>query len=60
MEVEEPDTYCLSTSFEVIVGKLLETTDRSDSGLNNLRTSAYEALMDMIKYSAKVAPTILS
>lgn len=25
---EEPSTYCLSSSFEIIVQKLLETTDR--------------------------------
>lgn len=25
---EEPSTYCLSSSFELIVQKLLETTDR--------------------------------
>ena len=27
-EQEEPATYCLSSSFELIVQKLLETTDR--------------------------------
>lgn len=27
---EEPSTYCLSSSFEIIVQKLLETTDRWD------------------------------
>lgn len=27
---EEPSTYCLSSSFEIIVQKLLETTDRYD------------------------------
>ena len=27
---------------------------RTDAGLGNLRSSAYEALMDLIKYSAKV------
>lgn len=25
---DEPSTYCLSSSFEIIVQKLLETTDR--------------------------------
>ena len=28
---------------------------RSDANQNNLRTSAYEALIDLIKYSAKVS-----
>ena len=27
---------------------------RADANLNNLRSSAYEAIMDLIKYSAKV------
>lgn len=30
---DEPSTYCLSSSFELIVQKLLETTDRSESDL---------------------------
>ena len=30
-------------------------TGRPDASQNNLRTSAYEALMDLIKYSAKVS-----
>lgn len=54
-EEEDPATFALSSSFEVIVSKLLLTTDRSDAGSNNLRSSAYEALMDMVKYSAKVS-----
>ncbi len=28
---------------------------REDANLNNLRSSAYEAIMDLIKYSAKVS-----
>ncbi|NXA55908.1 IMB1 protein, partial [Nothocercus julius] len=50
---EEPATYCLSSSFELIVQKLLETTDRPDGHQNNLRSSAYEALMEIVKNSAK-------
>ncbi|NWI11851.1 IMB1 protein, partial [Crypturellus soui] len=50
---EEPATYCLSSSFEIIVQKLLETTDRPDGHQNNLRSSAYEALMEIVKNSAK-------
>ncbi len=51
---DEPETFCLSSSFEAIVNKLIEVTDRSDA-TGNLRSSAYEALMDMIKFSAKVS-----
>ena len=32
---------------------------RSDANQNNLRTSAYEALIDLIKYSAKVSCTYI-
>uniref|UniRef100_A0A8C5UCV7 Karyopherin subunit beta 1 n=1 Tax=Malurus cyaneus samueli TaxID=2593467 RepID=A0A8C5UCV7_9PASS len=50
---EEPATYCLSSSFELIVQKLLETADRPDGHQNNLRSSAYESLMEIVKNSAK-------
>uniref|UniRef100_A0A2K5EPV1 Importin subunit beta-1 n=1 Tax=Aotus nancymaae TaxID=37293 RepID=A0A2K5EPV1_AOTNA len=50
---EEPATYFLSSSFELIVQKLLETTDRPDGHQNNLRSSAYESLMEIVKNSAK-------
>ncbi|XP_781574.3 importin subunit beta-1 [Strongylocentrotus purpuratus] len=49
---KEPETYCLSKAFEVIVKKLLETTDRTDAHQANLRSAAYEALMEMVKNSA--------
>ncbi|XP_064844579.1 importin subunit beta-1-like isoform X1 [Oncorhynchus masou masou] len=52
-EQEEPATYCLSSSFELIVQKLLETTDRPDGHQNNLRSAAYEALMEIVRNSAK-------
>ena len=51
---DDPPTFSLSSSFEAVVSKLMETTNRQDAGSNNLRSAAYEALMDMIKYSAKV------
>lgn len=73
--MDEPSTYCLSSSFEIIVHKLLETTDRwtcgcpglcwgqgalkllplcrHDGHQNNLRSAAYEALMEIVKNSAK-------
>ena len=50
---DTPQTYCLSTYFEAIVQKLLETTDRQDAAVANLRSAAYEALMEMIKNSPK-------
>ena len=50
---ENPPTYCLSAYFEAIVQKLLETTDRQDAAVANLRSAAYEALMEMIKNSPK-------
>lgn len=50
-ETETPDTYCLSPFFDHIVEKLLATTDRQDASSNNLRSAAYEALMEMVKNS---------
>lgn len=47
------ETYPLSSSFETIVTKIFNATERGDSAQSNLRTSAYEALMDLIKFSAK-------
>ncbi|KAL8619198.1 Importin subunit beta-1 [Nucella lapillus] len=49
----EPETYCLSSSFETMVQKLLETTDRPDGNQHNLRNAAYEALMELVKNSPK-------
>lgn len=49
----EPATYCLSSYYEPIVQKLLETTDRSDGCQHNLRSAAYEALMEMVKNSPR-------
>ena len=39
--------------FHPIVEKLLETTDRADAATANLRSAAYEALMEMVKNSPK-------
>ena len=52
-EDEEPPTYPLSGYFNVIVAKLLETTERSDCSQSNLRFAAYEALMELIKNSPR-------
>lgn len=52
-ENREPDTYCLSSYFESIVQRLLETTDRADGNQHNLRNAAYEALMELVKNSPK-------
>lgn len=48
---DTPETYCLSKYFDFIIQKLLETTDRPDGSQANLRSAAYEALMEMIKNS---------
>ncbi|XP_054707548.1 importin subunit beta-1-like [Uloborus diversus] len=50
---QEPNTYCLSECFEIIVAKLLETTERPDGSQANLRNAAYEALMELVKNSPK-------
>ncbi|RZF44291.1 hypothetical protein LSTR_LSTR006841 [Laodelphax striatellus] len=52
-EHAQPDTYCLSSYFECIVQRLLETTDRADGAQANLRPAAYEALMEVVKNSPK-------
>lgn len=49
----EPATYVLSPYFKVIVDQLLATTVRDDAGTSNLRSSAYEAVMEMMKNSPK-------
>jgi importin subunit beta-1 len=54
---EAPATYCLSNYFEPIVQKLLDTTDRTDGNQHNLRSAAYEALMELVKNSPKVSST---
>jgi len=52
-EAAEPNTYVLSCIFGNIIEKLLATTDRVDGNQHNLRSAAYEALMEMIKNSPK-------
>lgn len=49
----EPQTYILSEKFAFIVGKIIQTGDRGDAHLNNLRSSAYEAVMELVKNSPK-------
>lgn len=46
-----PDTYCLSNYFQFIVNSLLEATERPDGSQSNLRSAAYEALIEMVKNS---------
>ncbi|XP_076225790.1 importin subunit beta Fs(2)Ket isoform X1 [Nomia melanderi] len=50
---EQPGTYCMSQYFDYIVQRLLETTDRPDGAQANLRSAAYEALMEMVKNSPR-------
>ncbi|KAL3122426.1 hypothetical protein niasHT_001461 [Heterodera trifolii] len=46
-----PQTFILSTVYPNMVQELIKTSDRTDSNANNLRISAYEALMELIKNS---------
>ncbi|XP_034178474.1 importin subunit beta Fs(2)Ket isoform X1 [Osmia lignaria lignaria] len=50
---QQPDTYCMSPYFDFIIQRLLETTDRADGSQANLRSAAYEALMEMVKNSPR-------
>jgi len=55
----EPVTYILSDKFSFIISKIIATGDRGDAHLSNLRSSAYEAVMDLVKNSPKdVYPAI--
>lgn len=49
----EPQTYILSDKFSFIISKIIATGDRGDAHLSNLRSSAYEAVMDLVKNSPK-------
>ncbi|XP_066915585.1 importin subunit beta-1-like [Clytia hemisphaerica] len=49
----EPKTYILSSKFPFIISKIIATGDRGDAHLSNLRSSAYEAVMDLVKNSPK-------
>nr|SZF06452.1 importin subunit beta-1 isoform X2 [Psoroptes ovis] len=50
---ENPKSNALSEYFECIINHLLQCTERPDALINNLRSSAYEAIMEMIKNSPK-------
>ncbi|XP_076241578.1 importin subunit beta Fs(2)Ket isoform X3 [Calliopsis andreniformis] len=50
---QQPETYCMSQYFDFIIERLLETTDRPDGAQANLRSAAYEALMEMVKNSPR-------
>ncbi|XP_077866996.1 importin subunit beta-1-like [Saccoglossus kowalevskii] len=58
-DADEPPTYCLSAAFDNIVQNLLATTDRIDAHQCNLRSAAYEALMELVKNSPKDCYTIV-
>ncbi|XP_074598648.1 importin subunit beta Fs(2)Ket [Brevipalpus obovatus] len=58
---KEPDTYKLSRYFEFIVTELLKTTERADANQANLRSAAYEALIELIKNSvADCYPVVIT
>ena len=48
---ETPPTFCMSKYYSAIIDQLLSTTNRPDGNQNNLRSAAYEAVMEMIKNS---------
>ena len=50
---ENPRTSKFSPYFDVLVHHLLQCTERPDANQSNLRSSAYEALMEMIKNSSQ-------
>lgn len=50
---EEPQTYILSSFYPTIIQKLLLTTARPDASQNNLRSAAYEAIMELLKSSPR-------
>ncbi|XP_047138096.1 importin subunit beta-1 isoform X1 [Hydra vulgaris] len=50
---DEPQTFILSSKFKFIISKIVQTGDRGDAHLNNLRSSAYEAVMELVKNSPK-------
>ncbi|XP_076631507.1 importin subunit beta Fs(2)Ket isoform X1 [Colletes latitarsis] len=52
-DAQQPETYCMSQYFDFIIERLLETTDRPDGAQANLRSAAYEALMEMVKNSPR-------
>ncbi|XP_065052076.1 importin subunit beta-1-like [Rhopilema esculentum] len=52
-EEDEPQTYILSGKFKFIVQKLIDTAERQDACQSNLRSAAYEAVMELIKNSPK-------
>ncbi|CAI5440286.1 unnamed protein product [Caenorhabditis angaria] len=49
----QPDTFALSAVFDAMIQELLKITERPDGNQSNLRITAYEALMELIKHSPK-------
>lgn len=45
---DDPDSYCLSPYFADIVGRLLATTERPEGSQSNLRSAAYESLIELM------------
>ena len=46
-EEEDPDTYALSPIFEELISKLLNCSERNDSSGSNLKSAAYETLIEV-------------
>lgn len=56
---DEPQTYILSQCYEHVIGQLLATADRADASQNNLRSAAYEAIMELLKSSPRDCYTVV-
>ena len=46
-EDEDPETYALSGIYEELVTKLLNCTERNESTVSNLKSAAYETLIEV-------------
>ncbi|KAI3383644.1 hypothetical protein SNEBB_009233 [Seison nebaliae] len=50
-EDERPNTYVFSENFDELFRRLLIVSDRNDGNRSNLRTAAYQAIMNLLRYS---------
>ncbi|KAI6652949.1 Importin subunit beta-1-like [Oopsacas minuta] len=48
---DDPESYALSQVYEELVTKLLNCTERNESTLSNLKSAAYETLIEVLYYT---------